>query len=138
MIKDDNLKAMAAEMFGMTEEDMAKVTPEMEQELVNAMGEIGNYRLVAEVISSKYCFAGLQPGHKFVVENAMQINPEESTAPMCLGAIQPLVERGTMLLDRIYQKGNITAHMAGFRCTDPGLDLGGLGSVEFKVTVEKK
>ena len=138
MIKDESLKEMAAEMFGMTEEDMAKVTPEMEEELVNAMGEIGNYRLVAEVVSSKYCFAGLQPGQKFVVENAVQLNPQESTAPMCLGAIQPLVERGMTLLDRIYHKGNITAHISGYRCSDPGLDLGGLGSVEFKVSVEKK
>jgi len=113
MIKDDNLKAMAAEMFGMSEEDMAKVTPEMEEELVNALGEIGNYRLVAEVVSSKYCFAGLQPGQKFVVDNAVQLNPEESTAPMCLGAIQPLAEKGMTLLDRIYHKGNITAHLSG-------------------------
>ena len=138
MIKDEGLKAMAIEMFGMTDEDMEKVTPEMEQELVNAMGEIGNYRLVAEVINSKCCFAGLQPGQKFVIDNAVQINPEESTAPMCLGAIQPLYERGMTLLDRIYHKSDITAHVTGFRCTDPGLDLGGLGTVEFKVRAEKK
>ena len=138
MIQDDSLKMMASQMFGMTEEDMAKVTPAMEEELLNAMATIGNYRLVAEVVSAKYCFAGLQAGQKYVVDNAVQINPQESTAPLCLGAIAPLVERGHILLDRIYRKGNVTAHMAGFRCADPGLDLGGLGSVEFKVKIEQK
>jgi uncharacterized repeat protein (TIGR04076 family) len=102
------------------------------------MSTIANYRLVAEVVSSKYCFAGLQPGQKFVVDNAAQINTQESTAPMCLGAIAPLVERSHILMDRIYHNGDATAHITGFRCTDPGLDLGGLGTVEFKVRVEKK
>ena len=36
MIKDENLKMMASQMFGMTEEDMQKVTPELEEELLNA------------------------------------------------------------------------------------------------------
>ncbi len=138
MIRDEGLKLTAKQMFGMSDEDMAKVTPEMEQELLNAMAGIGSYRLVAEVVSSKYCFAGLQPGQKFVVDNANQINPQETTAPLCLGAIAPLIERAHLLLDRLYHKGDATAHMAGFRCTDPGLDLGGLGTVEFKVRVEMK
>jgi len=138
MIKDEGLKTMASQMFGMTEADMSKVTPEMEQELLNAMASIAGYRLVAEVVSSKYCFAGLQPGQKFVVDNATQINTQESTAPMCLGAIAPLIERAHVLMDRIYHNGDATAHITGFRCTDPGLDLGGLGTVEFKVRVEKK
>ncbi|MEW6443072.1 MAG: hypothetical protein AB1640_19215 [bacterium] len=138
MIQDEGLKLAAAQMFGMTETDMAKVTPEMEQELLNAMASIANYRLVAEVVSSKYCFAGLQVGQKFVVDNANQINTQESTAPLCLGAIGPLIERAHALMDRIYHKGDATAHISGFRCSDPGLDLGGLGTVEFKVRVEKK
>jgi uncharacterized repeat protein (TIGR04076 family) len=138
MIKDEGLKIMATQMFGMSEADIKKVTPEMEEELINAIPNIGNYRLVAEVVSSKYCFAGLQPGQKFVVDNATQINTQESTAPMCLGAIAPLIDRARLLMDRVYQNGKpTTLHIAGFRCTDPGLELGGLGSVEFKVRVEK-
>ncbi len=138
MIKDEGLRTMATQMFGMTEADMSKVTPEMEQELLNAMPVVGNYRLVAEVVSCKYCFAGLQPGQKLVVDNATQINAQESTAPLCVGAIAPLIDRAHLLMDRIYHNGDLTAHMTGFRCTDPGLDLGGLGSAEFTVRVEKK
>ena len=138
LIKDEGLRTMATQMLGMTEADMNKVTLEMEEELLNAMPVIGSYRLVAEVVSSKYCFAGCQPGQKLVVDNATQINGQESTAPLCVGAIAPLIDRAQLLLDRIYHKGDPTAHMSGFRCADPGLDLGGLGSVEFRVRVEKK
>lgn len=139
MIKDENLKMMAVQMFGMSETDLDKITPEMETELLNAIPNIGNYRLVAEVVSSKYCFAGLQPGQKLVVDNATQINTQESTAPMCLGAIAPLIDRAHLLMDRVNQNGKpATLHIPGFRCTDPGLELGGLGSVEFKVRVESK
>jgi uncharacterized repeat protein (TIGR04076 family) len=138
MIQDENLKMMASQMFGMTAQDMAKVTPELEEELLNAMARIGNYRLVAEVVSSKYCFAGLQPGQKYVVENGAQINKEASDAPICLGALRELIEKAHIMMDRVYHNGEVTAHVAGYRCTDPGLDLGGLGSVEFKVTIEEK
>jgi uncharacterized repeat protein (TIGR04076 family) len=138
MIKDEGLKTMATQMFGMTDADMSKVTPEMEEELLNAMPIIGNYRLVAEVVSSKYCFAGCKPGQRLVIDNATQINAQESTAPLCVGAIAPLIDRAQLLMDRVYHKADPTAHMSGFRCNDPGLDLGGLGTVEFKVRVEKK
>jgi hypothetical protein len=138
MIKDEGLRLMAAQMFNMSAEDMDKVTPEMEQELLNAVPIIGNYRLVAEVISSQYCFAGLQPGQKLVVDNATSINAQESSAPLCLGAIEPLIHRAQLLMDRVYHQGDPTAHMSGFRCSDPGLELGGLGGVEFRVRVEKK
>ncbi|MBC2714062.1 MAG: hypothetical protein HF978_02025 [Desulfobacteraceae bacterium] len=138
MIKDEGLKAIAVEMFSMTEEDMAKVTPEMEKATLNATEALDKYRLVAEVVSSKYCYAGLQVGQKYVLDRAVEINAQESTAPLCLGAIQPLFEKSTSLLDRMYQKGDITAFMAGFRCTDPGLELGGLGTVEFKISIEEK
>ena len=38
---------------------MAKVTPEMEKAILNATEAVDKYRLVAEVVSSKYCSAGL-------------------------------------------------------------------------------
>ena len=51
---------------------MEKVTPEMEKAILNATEAVDNYRLVAE---------------------AVEINAQESTAPLCLGAIQPLYEK---------------------------------------------
>ena len=138
MVKDAGLKGMMEQMFGMPEEDQARVMPGLEQGLLNALPKVGSYRLVAEVVSSKYCFAGLQPGQKYVVENGAQLNREQSDAPICLGAVRELIEKAHIMMDRVYHGGDVTAHVAGYRCTDPGLDLGGLGSVEFKVTIEEK
>jgi uncharacterized repeat protein (TIGR04076 family) len=137
MIQDEGLKKHAMEVIGMTEGDVAKVTPELEAALLNLASRIGRYRLVAEVISSKYCFAGLQRGQKYIIERGQQLNPTESTAPLCLGAIAPLVEKAQVLIDRMCHNGNIMAHLRGYRCTDPGLDLEGLGGVEFKVSIEE-
>ena len=136
-MKDAGLKELAKGMLGMTEEDMAKVTAEMEQEMQNVMAALGKVRLVAEVVRSQYCFAALQPGQKFVVDLDGKLNAEESTAPLCLGALGPLGEKARIMMDRVSQNGEVTAPIVGFRCVDPGLDLGGLGGVDFKVWVER-
>ena len=135
-MEDTGLKDLARELLGMTEEDMAKVTPGMEKEMQNVVAALGKYRLVAEVVRSQYCFAALQPGQKFVVELDGKLNPEESTAPLCLGALGPLGEKARIMMDRISQNGEVTAPLSGFRCVDPGLDLGGLGG-DFKVSIER-
>ena len=137
MIRDESLRNLARELLGMGEEDMAKITPEMEKEMQNVLTGLGKYRLVAEVVRSQYCFAALQPGQKFVVDLDGKLNPEESTAPLCLGALGPLGEKARIMMDRVSQNGEVTAPVAGFRCVDPGLDLGGLGSVDFEVRIEK-
>ena len=137
MIKDEELKSLASDMLGMAEADMAKVTPGMEREMKNVMAALGKYRLVAEVVHSKYCFADLSPGQKFVVELDGKLNPQESTAPLCLGALGLLGEKARIMMDRIAQDGDVTASIAGFRCVYSGLDLGGLGSVDFEVRIGK-
>ena len=137
MMRDEGLKSMARDMLGMTEEDMAKVTSGMEREMKNLVAAQGKYQIVAEVVHTKYCFAGLQSGQKFVVDMDGKINPEKSTAPLCLGALGGLQEKSWIMMDRISQDGDVTAPIAGFRCVDPGLDLGGLGSVDFVVRIEK-
>ncbi len=51
--------------IGMTEEDMAKLSPG-QQKMLEARKIYSQYQMIAEVIESKYCFAGLKPGDKFV------------------------------------------------------------------------
>ena len=137
MLKDEGLRNLARELLGMAEEDMEKITPAREKEMQNVITGMGKYRLVAEVVHSQYCFAALQVGQKFVVDLDGKLNPEESTAPLCLGALGPLGEKARIMMDRVSQNGEVTAPVAGFRCVDPGLDLGGLGTVDFEVRIEK-
>lgn len=84
MIQNEDLKKLAVQVFGMTGEDMAKVTPELEAELLSLASKGERYKLILEVVSSKYCFAGLQPGQKYVIEKGQQFSPIESTAPSVL------------------------------------------------------
>jgi len=137
MLKDEGLRTLARDILGMSEGDMERVTPAMEREMQNVMAGLGKYRLVAEVVSSKYCFAALQSGQKFVVSLDGKVDPVESTAPLCLGALGPLGEKARIMMDRVSQNEEVTAPIPGFRCVDPGLDLGGLGSVDFEVRVER-
>lgn len=138
MVKDEGIKKMFEEV-GLTEKDLEKITPEAEEGILNALPDVGKYRLVAEVVRSKFCGSGMRPGMKFVVEDSI-LNMEETTAPLCLGALEPLYEKAAVLYDRQAQKGDkpISLHMYGYRCKDPGLELDGLGTTEFKVYVEKK
>ena len=139
MIQDEMLKGFLIGHLGMSDEDLEKITPEQEEELKNVGAKAGRYRVVAEVVKSKYCSAGLKPGQKYVIEPAQQINLGESTAPLCLGALAPLGYRMEVYLDRMGHRGDegMTSSLRGFRCTDPGIGSNGLGTVEFKVSIEE-
>jgi uncharacterized repeat protein (TIGR04076 family) len=133
---DEMLRQVLTDTLQMSEEDMGKIAPEMEGKIKNVIVNSGRYRVVAEVVSSKYCLAGLTPGQKYVVEGGV-INTSETTAPLCLAALAPLFNHVFAWYDRIASDSNITEPMMGFRCVDPGLSLGGLGKVEFAVKVEE-
>ena len=137
MVQDEMLKGFLGGHLGMSDEDLAKITPEQEEELKNVGSKAGKYRVVAEVVNSEYCSAGLKPGQKYVIDPAQMVNMGESTAPLCLGALAPLGQRMEVYLDRMGHHENMTATLRGFRCTDPGFGKGGLGTVEFKVSIEE-
>lgn len=129
------IMAFAKDMLGMSDEDIAKITPEKEQEYKNAMENMANYRIVAEVVSSKNCTALLQVGQKLVL-NGVQIDKDASDCPLCVGAISPL--HGTLMvyLDRCMKNRDVAGSIGGFACTDPGMEVGGLGHVLFDVRIE--
>jgi hypothetical protein len=141
MVKDNNIIKMLKDEIGMLEEDINKITPESEEAVLNALHFVGKYRIVAEVVSiSEICGYGLKPGMRYVVEENI-LNLKESTAPLCLGAIAPLYEKGVIIYDRMSrQQGDkpIEPYTFGYRCEDPGIELGGMGTVNFKVWVEEK
>ena len=134
---DEMLKGFLGGQLGMSDEDMEKISPEQEEELKNVGMKGGKFKVVAEVVNSQYCAAGLKVGQKYVIDPAQLINMGESTAPFCLGALTPLGQRMEVYLDRMGHNGDMTASLRGFRCTDPGFGLNGLGTVEFKVSIEE-
>jgi uncharacterized repeat protein (TIGR04076 family) len=134
-MQDPMIEAMARDMLGMSDEDMARITPQQEEEFKNLIANMTQYRLVAEVVKSKYCSAGLQVGQK-IVFNGSQIDKEATDCPLCVGAIAPLDRSLLVFLDRCQQNRNITDPMGGVTCSDPGMDAGGLGNVLMSVRIE--
>ena len=134
-MKDPVLVAFAKNLLGMSDEDIDKVTPDQQQEYKNTIDNMGKYRIVAEVVKSKYCAAGLKVGQKIVL-NGVQIDQEASDCPLCVGAITPLERAFAVYMDRCAQNSDLTAPVSGVACVDPGMEAGGLGTVLFDVRIE--
>ncbi len=84
---------------------------------------------------SRYCAAGLQVGQKIVL-SGVQIDKDASDCPLCVGAIAPLASRLGTYLDRCAHNRDVTARIEGIACIDPGIEVGGLGTVLFNVRIE--
>ena len=98
--------------------------------------QVGKHRIVAEVIESHYCAAGLKEGQKIVIEGGALV-PERSTAPLCMRAIGPLTGFVNTILEKIVDgqdPNDLVFNVA--ECLDPGLAAGGLGKVKFAVRVD--
>jgi uncharacterized repeat protein (TIGR04076 family) len=134
-MKDPGMIAVARNVLGISDEDIEKVTPEQEQEFKNTLENMGKYQLVAEVVKSRYCAAGLQVGQKIVIKGAA-IDSEATDCPLCVGAIAPLQRANAVYMEGCGQGRDMTAPLGGFACIDPGLDAGGLGSVVFEARIE--
>lgn len=141
---DEATKALLKQFVGVTDEDLAKVTRNIEKIFSNVPRAL-QYKIVAEVASSKYCFAGIKVGDKIVFSPFL--NPEETTCTLCPRALLPVLvahqqwwERSMELLDRGIEgldELNDAAFCRIAGCLDPGLEYGGLGHVTFKLYAEK-
>lgn len=133
---DQAITQMLKQAIGITDADINKLSPMIEGLLGN-LNELMKHRLVAEVTESKYCFHGLKPGDKFIIEGG-KLNAQASTAPLCIGALAPIDALSYLLMNKLSTgwkpDGSIIGHT---RCHDLGVDHGGLGEVYFKVYTEE-
>jgi hypothetical protein len=138
-VKNSDLEEFVKAM-GVSDEDVAKITPELEDTLVKSMAVAEKYRLVFEVKRAKNCLLGVQVGQKIVVDN-MMIDKDATDCPMCMGLVGTLLPLNLVFYDRCLT-GNVTDPMPeGVSCVDPGLDCpeaGGLGSVVMTARIEPK
>ena len=129
------LKAM-----GVEEEDLPKISPEMEDNLKNMGDVMEKYKLVFEVVKSRNCIAGVQVGQKIVIDSSI-IDTNASDCPMCMGLVGTLLPLNIVFYDRCLT-GNMTDPMPeGVKCVDPGLDCPeahGLGTVVMTAKIEPK
>ncbi len=133
---DESIRFLLKEAIGITDEDLDRLSPGM-QKLLSKVPEALNWKMIAEVTDAKYCFAGCKVGDKLVFSGTNLI-PEESTCPLCMGAIAPLLERMHIMWDRVVDgRDPNEAWVRHSQCYDPGLEHAGLGRVVFKVYAKK-
>jgi hypothetical protein len=135
---DEVSRQIVKQAINITDEDLEKLSPGMKK-LLTDLPEMMKWKAVAEVTDSKYCFAGLKPGDRFVF-NFPVLNTAESTAAPCIEAIAPLVAQVRNLVDRVAEgvdpNDSIFAGQE-VECMDVGVEHGGLGKVRFRVYAEK-
>jgi len=134
------LTGAAADMFkaatGLDDKAMAKLHPGFEK-LFNNVGKMMAYQIVAEVVKSEACFAGVKVGDRLVFDPFL--NPAKSTGVMCPKALLPVLIEVNALWE-------MTAEWAesgkeelaeivwrNVRCLDPGLDDGGVGGAVYTI-----
>jgi hypothetical protein len=131
------MRTMLKQIIGITDEDLDRLPPGI-RKLLSAVPQMGNYRIIAEVTDAKYCFAGCKPGDKLVFGPQPLLNAAESTCPLCIGAIAPMMERVHIMWDRVAEGVDPNeVWVRHSQCFDPGLEHGGLGTVHFKVYAQK-
>jgi len=134
---EEPMRAILKQSIGITDEDLDRLSSGMNK-LLSGVPQFANYRIIAEVTDAKYCFAGCKRGDKLVFGPQPLLNVEESTCPLCIGALAPMLERVHMIWDRFAEGLDPNQAWEGYsQCVDAGLDHGGLGTVYFKVYTEK-
>jgi uncharacterized repeat protein (TIGR04076 family) len=109
------------------------------ERILSNLPDKAKWKIIAEVTESKYCFAGLKPGDRFVF-NFPVLNVAESTATPCMAAIAPLANQIRALALSAADGGDPNDSVLATQqvsCWDVGVDHSGLGRVMFKVYAEK-
>jgi uncharacterized repeat protein (TIGR04076 family) len=135
---DELSRQMTKQAIGITDEDLERLAPGMKK-LLSDLPEKMKWKIVAEVTESKYCFAGLKPGDKFVF-NFPMLNVAESTAAPCIEAIAPLAGHIRAMVGQVAEGGDPNDSIWATQqvsCMDVGVEHGGLGKVMFRVYAEK-
>ena len=138
------LTGPAAEMFkgatGHNDEAMAKLHPGMEK-LFKNVPEILQYETIAEVIKSEHCFAQIKEGDRLVFDPFL--NPEKSTGVLCPRALLPVMVQINSIWEMVSEWAESGKEklpeivFRNVRCLDPGLEVGGVGGVVYRIRTEK-
>ena len=127
-------------LYGYSDEEMEKLNVG-QAKLVAEIGDVLNYRLIAEVVKSENCIAGHNVGDRFVMNGAGQLLPKECTNKdlLCMFAVGKLTHAAAIVFDRIMSGSDPTSGSVFevMRCEDVGVENGGWGEIVMKLWVEK-
>ncbi len=93
------------------------------------------YQVVAEIVQSNRCMAGLKVGDRYVIQGA-HLDLKQTTGPCCIFFISMLVQRVSAAFDRFGRDEPFPLTLPGAQCTDPGPVVGGFGGVKARLWIE--
>ena len=138
------LTGAAADLFKFStrldDKAMAKLHPGLEK-LYNNIPKTMAYQIVAEVVKSEACFAGVEVGNRLVFDPFL--NPQKSTGNMCPKALLPVLLEINALWEMTMEWAESGKEelpeivWRNVRCLDPGLEDGGTGGVVYTIYAEK-
>ena len=110
-MEEDRVKKLLQQAVGISEEDWGvfRAGSSGVYRFFQNLDRVVGQQIVAEVIESRYCAAGLQVGQRLVIEGGALV-PEKSTAP--LSALKVMVRRGANVCGR-GQPGRIGSGSSG-------------------------
>lgn len=90
----------------------------------------GHYEIVATVTRAFHCANAIQPGQTFVFDLKGRLDPERSSANLCLGVLARLQPALLLAQDRAAEGLHpVSPKYNSFDCFDTGIDHGGTGKV---------
>ncbi len=132
---DERVQKWGKRIHGWSDEEMARLSPEMIKFVSEAYPEFSKYKLVAEVTQSSNCTFSLKEGEKLVFASNGLLLPQECTANLCLWAMAPLLPFSFMTYDHLYHGIDPCSFFPDtIKCADTGVGCGGFGEVAFKVS----
>lgn len=111
---------------------------EVERVLDESRGFFANcarHQVVAEVVEAERCMAGVEVGHRYVIQGA-NLDLGQTTGPVCVFLTAMLVQRVAAAFERYGGAGPVATALAGAHCTDPGPAVGGFGGVKVRMWIE--
>jgi uncharacterized repeat protein (TIGR04076 family) len=137
MALDAQTREMLKGALGITDADLDRLGPNIQAVLAH-MPDFASYKFVAECTESKYCFAGIKQGQKYVFSSAPLSLLPEGDCPTCMRALAPITGILNIMMERVTSGMDPSPELFQVvECQDPGLDRGGLGHVVFKVYAQK-
>ena len=140
MAIDERLWGIVGKRLGYSEAELVEFRADPRNELVlEKAADLGNSRIVLEVVESNGCNSRHTVGDRIVFDGAGNLLTSESPGRICAYALPNALLMVCAANEMIYQ--GLDANDVRFRrtqCFDVGLKCGGWGRVVFEMHVERK
>ena len=134
------LAQMAMATTGHTEEAVGKLHAGFEKMFRNVPKTMQS-QVIAEVVKSEHCFAGVKVGDKLVFDPFL--NTQKSSGVMCPRGLLPVLVQMNAVWEMVFEWAESGKEelpemvFRNVRCLDPGFEDGGIGGVVYRIRAEK-